>query len=303
MTRIGYDFDSQVARQAQNLGAVDRLVSHPRRAAASVDVVILSAQTTEIHDLLELLGKKLKDDAVILDTSSLRAPTVAWATELLPEGRHYIGATPIVEAGALRAGIAEEPPPRPDLFQGGLMALVVPPRTPEGAVALALQVVDAIGATPFFLGPMEQDAVIATTEGLPYLTGIALMHAAANAQNWREIQHLAGPIFATATHSSAIELARKQASPWMLSREIVVHKLDAFVEELQKIRAMLASEDNSELEAYISQAISSREAWIAAREHGDLASFERKPGTPIETPRFLEGKLGDRLRRPPKEPK
>ncbi len=89
----------------------------------------------------------------------------------------------------------------------------------------------------------------------------------------------------------------------MLSREIVVHKLDAFVEELQKIRAMLASEDNSELEAYISQAISSREAWIAAREHGDLASFERKPGMPIETPRFLEGKLGDRLRRPPKEPK
>ena len=296
--RVGYDPDGQLARRVRQAGAVDHLVSHPRKASEVADVVVLSTPTTDVCDYLVAVGAKLKPNAVVLDTSPLKALAVAWADEMLPKECHYIGVTPIVGPAALLAETPDPQVPRADLFHGGLMAIVIPPKTPELAVTLALRFAAIIGATPFFIDPVEHDAVIATVEGLPSLIGAALMNLAANALNWRELQRMAGSPFANATSFFPSQTPKIKGSTLYLKRDIVLTKLDALLDELQRLRALIAAEDSQELTDYLAKATATRDSWLTIRQHGDWAGQDLPRATAVEKPSFLGSLFGIRPRRP-----
>ncbi len=298
MRRVGYDSDGQQARRVRQAGAVDHLVSHPRKASEVADVVILSTPTVDVRDYLEMLGAKLKPNAVVLDTSPLKVPSAAWAEELLPEDRHYIGITPIVGPAALLTEVPDHQVPCADLFHGGLMAIVIPPKTPELAVTVALRFAAILGATPFFIDPVEHDAVIATVEGLPSLICAALMNMAAEAKNWRELQRMAGSLFANATQFNPSQTPKIQGGTLFLNQEIVLTRIDALLEELQRLRALMAAEDSKALIDYLTKATTTRDAWLTIRQHGDWASQEFQRVKPVEKPGFLSNLFGIKPRRP-----
>ena len=296
--RVGYDPDGQRARRVRQAGAVDHLVSHPRKASEVADVVVLSTPTTDVRDYLVAVGAKLKPNAVVLDTSPLKALAVAWADEMLPEECHYIGVTPIVGSAALLAETPDPQVPRADLFHGGLMAIVIPPKTPELAVTLALRFAAILGATPFFIEPVEHDAVIATIEGLPSLIGAALMNMAADALNWRELQRMAGSPFANATSFHPSQTPMTAGATLHLNRDIVLTRFDALLEELQRLRALIAVEDNKALTDYLVKAAATRASWLTIRQQGDWAGQDLQRATPVEKPGILSSLFGIRPRRP-----
>ncbi|MEE8121959.1 MAG: prephenate dehydrogenase/arogenate dehydrogenase family protein, partial [Anaerolineales bacterium] len=131
---IGYDPDRHLSKRAEKAGAVDRLVSHPRKSITSADLVIFSLPIDEVEVYLEHLGGKIKDGAVILDTAQIKAPFFKWAEEYLPEGRSYIGATPIVGPSSLTGGEAPSDEPHADLYADGLLAIIAPPNASESAI-------------------------------------------------------------------------------------------------------------------------------------------------------------------------
>ena len=296
--RIGYDPDRQKAQHARRAGAVDDLVSNPRTASEKADIVILSTSIGDVHDYLKILGSRLKTDSVVLDTTALKVPSMAWAAEELPEGCHYIGATPIVGPAAFLDQVYDPETPRADLLHGGLMAIVVPKNTPEAAVPVALNLAAILGATPFFLDPREHDAVIATVEGLPCLIGAALTQMATHALNWREAQRMAGPLFNTATGTGSSITPGMQAATFSLNHEIMLNKIDALLEELHKLRALISNRDNDALRDYLSEAVGARAAWINSRQQSDWASQELQPVKQVERPGIFRSMFGLKSRRP-----
>jgi len=297
VNRIGYDLDRQLAQRAHRAGAVDDLVSHPESAAENADVVILTTTILDVHDHLKMLGASLKADSVVIDTTPLKVPTMGWASEALPENRHYIGATPIVGPVSYIDKIYDSETPRADLFHGGLMAIVIPKNTPETAVTEAVNLASALGTTPFFLDPHEHDAVIATVEGLPCLIGTAMMQMASHAKNWREIQRMAGSSFATATSSGSMHSPQTQAATLILNHEIILYKIDALLEEVKTLRTFITEKDNDALINYLTESKESRDAMLAARQHGDWASQEIQSAERVEKPGVLRSLFGIKPRR------
>lgn len=295
---VGYDPDRHLSKRAEKAGAVDRLVSHPRKAIASADLVIFSLPIDEVEVYLEHLGEKIKDGAVILDTAQIKVPFFKWAEEYLPEGRSYIGATPIVGPSSLTGGDAISDEPSADLYADGLLAIIAPPNASESAMAVAINLASILKAAPFFIDLHEHDAALTSTEELSVLLSAALLQTAAHSTSWKELQRVAGRNFAQATSlCSAIPLNVFEKRV-ILNRQKSLDKLDQFIEELQDLRQVLAEEDGQSLSDYLKEADHARRSWIRAREQSDWGSDDLRPAERIKSPGVLTRLLGVRRKKP-----
>src|SRR3990172_8316110 len=101
ITRVGHDKDFGTARKAQKLGAVDRVDINLHNSVENAEVVLLAIPMDEIHQTLGDIATDLKEGVVVMDTSPLKEVVVGWASELLPEGRHYIGLTTVINPAYL----------------------------------------------------------------------------------------------------------------------------------------------------------------------------------------------------------
>lgn len=277
--RLGFDPDKKVAKAAKAADAVDRLIAHPRQAFESADLIIFALPHHETEAYLESLGPKTKPEAVIIDTGLIKAPFFHWAEQHLPSDRAYIGATPIVgdpsqedNGETLSAG----------RFAGGILAITAPAKTPQRAMALAINLAKILEAQPFFIDVDEQDATAAIAEDLPVLMSAAILQSGATSPSWRELQRMAGPLFAKTTEScsvDAFQLQRRLAA----NREKVLDRLSAFKDELDHIQDMLLSEQDDELMRYFEQADSARTSWLNARARGDWQGDELPKTPDIDT--------------------
>jgi prephenate dehydrogenase len=297
ITRVGYDPQGKIARQARDAGVIHRLESHPRNAPKTADVVILDVPVSDVSDYLEMLAKNLQPDGIVIDCTPLRTDATQIAAELLPEDRHYIGASPVVGPEALQSQEADAKEANANLFRDGLMALCVPPQTSERAVTVALNLCTILGASPFFLDPGEHDGFVAAIEGLPQIIHAALMQHANKSQNWREIQRMAGEILLSATNLLPDEDTTELVSVLHLNRKNLVAKLDAFIEELYSLRGLISEDDKDAIENYIGDAISAKAAWLSAREKGDWVSQDLKPADTLTIRGFLGSLFGIRPRK------
>lgn len=272
--RTGYDPDPAASHLARKVGAVERLAHSAERGAAEADVVILSVAPAEVRAYLEAIGPRLRKEAVVIDTSSLKFEAVRWASEYLPVERYFIGAVPAIGPASLLVGALHHGEMRAELFDGGVMAMVVPPRTPEAAMETALALAQCLGATPFFLDAAEVDGVSATIEALPALLGAALMRMASQSPGWREARRMAGRMFAATTIAGARQPATTLQQTLSLNRDNVVHRLDALMQELTALRQLIAEGRVEALSQRLSEAADACQAWLGARRRADWAGEE-----------------------------
>lgn len=289
---IGYDPDRHLSKRAEKAGAVDRLVSHPRKVITSADLVIFSLPIAEVEVYLEHLGAKTKEGAIFMDTAQVKVPFFKWAKKYLPEGRSYIGATPIVSAASLMSGGAPSDEPRADLYRDGLLAIIAPPETSESALAAAVNLASILEATPFFIDLHEHDAALTSTEELPVLLGAALLQASAHATSWKELQRVAGRNFAQATSFFSTNMLDIFEKRLLLNRQKALDKLDQFIQELQGLREVLAEEDGQGISDYLTEADRARLSWIRAREQNDWGGEELRPVEKIKSTGILTNLLG-----------
>lgn len=274
-SRTGYDPDGASARTARALGAVDRLEFKPENAARRADLVILNSSPELVREQIQALAGVLKPGSVILDITPSKTERSTWASSVLPEERHYIGGTPVINPQRLHDSHQEWETPRADLFQGGLLALMVLPRTSEKAIDTVLALAKVIGAAPFFIEPAEVDAVAAVAEGLPALAGAAIMRVAVEAAGWREIRRMAGRPFATAAAAGISPNAERLASALRQNSANVLVKLDDLLAELQSFRALLVSEDQEGLVERLTSASLAYESWRKDRQRSDWGREEQ----------------------------
>src|SRR3990170_7028515 len=84
--RIGFDPDPQIARKAQQAGAVDKVVGHPGGAAAEADLVLLNLPAAQALPSIEAIADRLRTDTVVLSTAGLQdAPMHSIRARLAPK--------------------------------------------------------------------------------------------------------------------------------------------------------------------------------------------------------------------------
>jgi prephenate dehydrogenase len=295
--RIGFDPDDIVAREAQEMGAVDRLAKRPGRAAAEADLVLLNLAADETQEYMKSIGRRLKAGTVVLNTSPNSQLAINWAAESLPEGCHYVGITLVVGPQALGRTSDHAPQPQPDLYKGGLIGIGMPPGAEEAAVNAATNLARILGASPFFLDPSEIDGMMTALDGLPSLLALALMHTTAQSPAWRDMQRLAGATFANATAPGMQVFPKALTATLIENRQRLIPRLDAVMAVLQDLRHLLTQEDQDDLVAFIEETQKARGAWIAARHRDD---WEREEITGVQAAKrgSLDQMLGFDIGRP-----
>jgi prephenate dehydrogenase len=205
----------------------------------------------------------------------------AWASELLPEKRHYVGLTPVINPEYLHGVDTGIEAAHADLFRNGMVAIVAPPRTASEAIKLAADLTRLLGAGPLFVDPLEIDSFMATTHTLPQLMAVALLNATIDQPGWREARKVAGRAYAEVT-APGVQFSEPKTlgRSAILNRENVLRAVDGVIAALQTVRTDIENEDSESLESRLERAQRGRERWWTQRQAADWAS-EEMTGTDV----------------------
>ncbi|NLG96684.1 MAG: prephenate dehydrogenase [Chloroflexi bacterium] len=291
VTRIGNDRDPIIARQAEKMGAVDKISINLPSAVRNADLVILAVPVDEIRKTIEVIAPDLKPGSVLVDTSPVKVPVMEWAKELLPgPDRYFAGLTPSLNPAYIRKDGADAEA-HADLFQNSLMLITTMPGIDESAIDLVSNLTKILGATPLFADAYEADGLTAYSHMLPYLVSAALVNATMNQAGWREARKIAGQAY---THMTEITLHAEESEALgtsaMLNAENTTRLLDQMIIELREIRDLINQQDAAALEERLKKAQNARESWWVHRLEGDWEVASQK-NAEIPSPGEMIGRL------------
>jgi prephenate dehydrogenase len=277
LQRAGYDIKPSAARQAKQLGALDKAEVNLPAAVRGADIVLLAIPADQVSETMKTIIPELKLGTVILDTCPIRREINTQLHASLPKGRYYIGFTPMfgpdhidkVESGIEAAD--------PDLFQRGLFAITAPRDTAKEALQVAVDLCHALGASPLFADELEVDSLMAAVHILPQLMAAALVNSTMERPGWQEGRKFAGRAYSLASstigHQDTPE-ALASLSIW--NQENVLRVLDGLLHEVQKIRGHIDQKTMPELVKELQSAQKSQRQWQGERQAADWAG-EQQP--------------------------
>jgi prephenate dehydrogenase len=262
---MGHDRELARARRAQGHGAFDRVTFNLDLALEGARLVILAVPLAAMREALADVGRLLApgDGVVVTDTAPLKAPVLAWAEELLPEGAHFVGGDPFLAPGT--GGwepLAGPEAARADLFEDATYAITARSEDHPSAVRAVANLALVLGATPLFMDPTEHDATRVIADAVPAVVATALFQATAAAPGWAEARKAAGHGFATATVAAAGDAASQRMLA-LLGRDALLRGLDAVLARLEALRDHVAAGDAEALEAAFAQVAEDRATWLA----------------------------------------
>jgi prephenate dehydrogenase len=285
LKRVGHDKDLGIARQAEKMKAVDRVETNLHRSAQDADLVLLCLPVGQLQETMQMIAEDLKEGAVVMDTGPAKEMASAWAAEYFPAGRYYIGLTPVINPSFLHATETGIEAARPDLFRGGMMAIVAPHQTESAAIKLASDLTRLVGASPLFADPVEIDGLMSAMHILPQLMAAALLNATVDQPGWREARKVAGRAYAEASAPVA-HLANEPESlgaSSILNRENLLRLLDSAIASLEDMRGDIDAKDQAALSERLKRAREGREIWWIQRQTGswgDGAEEAPMPASP-----------------------
>lgn len=285
---LGHDKDPQVAKEAQKAGAVDEIKHNLPASVRDAKLVILAVPFGEMRATLETIAPDLQEGVLVLETAPTKATVAAWAKQLLPAGRFYIGLTPAINPEYLHGTEFGLKAAHADLFENTLMAIHAPQGTPGNVFELATEFVTLLGSLPLFMDTDEADGIFAALHTLPQLAAAALLDATVDKPGWNDARKLAGRPFAAVTagiayHDDVASLGESAIE----NRENVVRLLNTYISSLINLRNEIEANDRDGLSARLEDSLQGRTRWFNERVAADWLNREAQQ---IDAPSF-----GDRL--------
>jgi prephenate dehydrogenase len=258
---VGLERSQAALDKARQLGIVDEACAEPQQALRGADLVLLAAPVAQTARILESLLPWLEPHTIVTDAGSTKSDVVASARAVLGKRvDQFVPGHPIAgrESNGPEAAI-------PDLYRGKKAVLTPLPENPQASVDRVAAAWRACGAIIHTLTPDAHDKVFAAVSHLPHLLAYALVDDIANkphadllfqyaASGFRDFTRIAG---------SSPEMWRDIS---LANRDALLGELDAYLAQLQGLRARLAEADGPGLEAVYGNAQRARRAWIEAIE-------------------------------------
>jgi prephenate dehydrogenase len=267
---------------------VDRTDWNLISACEESHLVILAIPVDGIEAALKAIGPYLLPGCVVMDTATLKGPLMASVGDILPEGIHFVGSTPIIPGPVEGMGLEAA---RADLFRNGWFCLAPLPGADPQAVKLAADLVNSLGARPLFVDPVELDGMLAVVEHLPPLLALTLLEMASQQPTWRELRKLAGPSFEIGTRLAS-EGPSGYSDLLLSNRDNILRWIDAFSSSLSSMRQALMDGEPEPLAQRFEAALAERSKWLRDREDGrwaDLPGVEMPEKSRMLTSAFFGG--------------
>jgi len=280
--RLGNDRSNLAATQAKKMGAIDGIeVNFPKLAKKS-DIVILSVPADEIGGTIEAIAPDLKDEAVVIDLSLLKSAGSKKISEKIPKGRFLVSLTPSFNAQYLLETAGRIDTASADLFRNGLIVISYPPGTSNGALRLATDLSELLGARVLFADPAEVDGLIAASRLLPQFTAVSLLHATVEQPGWREARKVAGSEYALATAPLLSLTGDQSAGRAVLdNRDNALRVMDDMIASMKALREIIREGDEKALHNHIDEARKARMLWWEQRQQGQWEEDTRlRPALP-----------------------
>ncbi len=288
MRIVGHDKDAEAAKVSQKLGAVDDVKYNLPSSVVGSQIVILALPFAAVRETFQVIAQDLEEGSLVLDTAPSKAAIAAWAKELLPSGRYYVGLTPAINPAYLHGTDFGVKAARADLFEKGLMAVNAPMGTPEGIFNLSMELVNLFGAMPLLMDTAEADGIFASIHVLPQLAASALLEATVDKPGWQEARKLAGRPYASVTSGSAYHddvLSLRDAV--LENKQNVVRLLNTYLTSLLQLRDAIEDNDQAALTQQLEAAAGGRIRWLNERSVAEWLQGERQR---VDIPSF-----GDRV--------
>ena len=234
-----------VRQTALRQGIVDEAVEALTAAAPPLDLLVLAAPVRVILDTLGRLPALRPDGCAVVDLGSTKRAVVA-AMSALPPQFTAVGGHPM--CGKETAGLASA---TAGLYRGQTFVLCRVPRpAPQPAAeALALALVEAIGARPLWLDAAEHDRLVAAVSHLPALAAAALMRGAADEAQWA----VSASGFRDAARLAGSD-PRMMLDILLTNRAAVLDALRAYRADLDELAAALERDDEAALAEWLAAA-------------------------------------------------
>jgi prephenate dehydrogenase len=283
---VGHDKDSEAAKLAQKMGAVDDVKYNLPASVSGSRIVILALPFAGIRETLDAIMPDLQEGCLILDTAPSKETVAAWAKEMLPQGRYYIGLIPAINPAYLHGTEFGVQAARADLFEKGLMVVNAPLGTPESVFNLGMDLVALIGATPLLMDTAEADGLFAAIHLLPQLASSALLDATVDKPGWQEARKLAGRPFASVTAGTAYHDDMLSLADAVLeNRENVVRLLNNYLTALIQLRDDIEDNNREAVSQRLEDASKGRNRWLNERS---VAEWLNHDAPRIDIPSFGE---------------
>jgi len=284
--RVGHDKDPQAAKESQKAGAVDDVKYNLPASIRGAKIVILALPLAEIRETLRIIAPDLQEGVLVLDTAPAKATVAAWAKELLPPGRHYIGLTPAINPEYLHGTEFGVKAARADLFERGVMVVNAPMGTPANVFNLAMDLVNLMGAMPLLMDTAEADGIFSAMHILPQLASAALLDTTVERPGWQEARKLAGRPYAAVTAGAAYhDDVHSLGETALENRENVVRLLNAYITSLIQLRDEIEEQDREAVLERLTNAWRGRVRWLDERHS---AEWLKREGQEIDAPSFGE---------------
>lgn len=253
---VGHDRQPEVAKKAKARGAVHEVEGNLVSAVEGAAFIFITTPLPGVKEVLEKAAPYLQPGAILTDTAPAKEITLEWAREYLPEGVHFIGGHPILpESGEGIEGARE------DLFQGMTWCLVPAADSEPQAMDFLVQLVQGLGAQPFFMDAAEHDGQVTALEHLPPVLAAALFHIACHSPAWRDMSRLVSVSFQQAT-------ALPRQDPEALSQlalsnpRNLSHWIDLLIDELHRVQGILSQKDGEGFKEFFTDPTLRRQGWM-----------------------------------------
>ena len=257
---VGSDLEPSARAGAKKRGAFDRIETQFTRAVRDADMVVLATPVMAMKELMEFIGPELPEGCVVTDVGSSKKIVMEWASQYLPRTVDFVGGHPM-------CGKEESGPEAAEatLFQDKSYCVIPSPSTRQQAVSKVTNMVEAIGARPYYIDVEEHDTFAAAASHLPFLLSVALVGCTSKSPNWDTIAKLASTGYR--------DISRLASGDPVMHRDIcltntesIVAWIDAAIRELYEIRKVLdsgATSDGEAVQRIFEQALDARALWLA----------------------------------------
>lgn len=260
-TVVGMGRSQQVLARALELGIIDAIGESVADAMKGADLVLIAAPVAQTEKILSSLLPYLEAGTVVTDAGSTKSDVVAAARYALgSKVAQFVPGHPIAgrESNGPDAAI-------PDLYRGKKAVLTPLAENSQADVERVAAAWTACGAIIHRLSAAEHDKVFAAVSHLPHLLAFALVDDIANKEH-------AGLLFqyAASGFRDFTRIAGSSPEMWrdisMANQGALLSELDAYLAQLNGLRAMLAARDADGIEAVYANAQRARQKWIATIE-------------------------------------
>ena len=252
---IGIGRHEASLREASAVGAIDENTMDLKKGVNGADLIVLATPVNAIVDVLEILGKEFRRNAIVTDIGSTKSTIVERAEKVLHHSVLFVGSHPLV--GSEKKGPAHA---NATVYEGGMCVMTPTDKTNRLAKEKIKHFWSLLGCSVKMMDPQEHDESLAYISHLPHLAAFALMKAMP--ENCLELAPQ-GLKDTTRIAASDPEIWRDIA---LSNHRYILKAIDENVKALSAIRKAIVTRDQAALTDMFKQAKIKRER--LDKDHG-----------------------------------